>query len=363
MLHELVFISKHARLHPIFIAFIACESLHCLHCSSIPPDRKKLSKFLNENWFGTMPPIVRQGDRFLAWLGELEGLSPERRLEELQKLPSEFSSAPWRRCKVPSCFNWFDSGTDCQRHVQLDHPLMSIDEVFESPYICGFSLPRPLGSLGLPDGPFSYCLERFESKGALQKHKESAKHKKINKQSQKKTVVPTGNTREPAAPIPIAVPAVEPNEEYIERMDVDEKIDDPQGATGSDSEALETPVERPTKRARRSDPDSGFIGNTSGRDDLSGDTRASRRAIVPLKEQFYELINSARGKVLSHVWTPEQGAKCIVDLLSSKSHVRSDSIEEEAKNYRKKIRAAETEEMKHTLFQEMISNFDNLKWV
>jgi hypothetical protein len=294
-----------------------------------------------------MPPLVSTKDelndreRYLAWFSELEHLLPNDRRSALMVLPKEFNGSGWRRCLVDGCFSWFDSEVGCQRHVQCAHHGKRTTDVFDTPSICGFPLPRPLGRLGLPEGPMIYCQERFELAKDLKKHKLDSNHKRKKKNKSTNVILPP-----PPPPEQIAPPKqVAPPEFVLPQVQL--PVIEPVFPN--------LPIDDPTRDRLDDVGDEVGLAPRLRRDSL-------RAPIQSLKEQFLEFIHSILRKVEQFILTPEQGSKAIVKFISAKSHVRSDTVEASAKKSARQIPQCETEEKKRELLRELVSSFETIEW-
>jgi len=74
----------------------------------------------------------------------------------------------WRHCTP--CGNWLKSTAALQRHANLKHDGAKLDQLCVRAKFCRAKLARPIGSLGIEEGPILHCEECFETDEELEAH-------------------------------------------------------------------------------------------------------------------------------------------------------------------------------------------------
>ena len=319
-------------------------------------ERKALAFYLRNFWFGSLPPLVakKEGDgksRFLS-LFELEKMDDSERLAAVSKLPSEYDGYPWRRCKL-GCHVWKSEAAACQRHVQISHPGLKVTDVFDKPFICQFRLPRPLGALEVPEGPYSYCFMAFQTEAGLKAHREAEKHttpKKDKAPAAENAVA--GVDEEPrAAPADPENVIMSDGESEDSEVAEDEEEDEEQGGDDSDDEvevedddeveneaSSESDAAPPPRRGARKRTRTSL--DNESMDELQPPRPPPKRRGDDLQTTFDGLLADIRAKVASGRLSHSAAISEITRIISTKAFVRSDSVEAFAKEARRKAMAA-----------------------
>ena len=353
MISDMEWASKHKVELPDAVAIVACFDSDCIPCSQIPLPRKLIAHYIRHFWFGSLPPLVRKNGAFLS-LEELEQLSDDERRLAVSKLPSDYDGYPWQRCKL-GCHFWKDDSTGCMRHVQISHAGLNIQDVFEMPFVCSFRLPRQNGSSNVPEGPLTHCFMTFKSAKDLKAHKVATNH------FQKKLVA-TGNADGAGQIIgPIVVP--EPGDDAADdgnHLDLDElDIEDFDG--NIDQRPLLVPITPPIplipaiqrKRKRSDDIDEVEVPQR----------RPPSRRGQDLKTTFLGMVDAIKADVNRNQTTVQSAVVEITRMVSTKSFVRSDAVEEFAKSIRRQVLASSTtSEGKIELYTSLLTELQSLNW-
>jgi hypothetical protein len=345
MIQMLIWATRHATRLPYAVALIACFDPSC-ECAAIPFERKLLAAELRFSFDGTLPPLVKLGERYLGLL-ELEeylaGLLPELRSSLLKTMPSEYTSQ-WRGCKIKGCHHWFKEKTAMQRHVQLAHPGLNLSRAFESPFICGFKFERAIGSLGVPEGPNRYCSISFDTEKELAAHKSALNHVKPAPKKGKKKVAPAVAVAE--RPVEVAQNAVSSEEESEESQGLEDAEGDIEEEGGEVDGAIEVAEQ---------EPDSAEVI-------MSEDNRrqTKRAPTTTLRDTFLALIDGIKSRSEAGRCTVEEGVRSIVQCLMGKAFVRSDSEEENARRVAKAVKVSSNQEGKMKLLTDLCNRLKNL---
>lgn len=314
-------------------------------------ERKILALYLRQFWFGSLPPLVRDGDRFLN-LRELEALSEQDRFKFINELPIDFKGYPWQHCQL-GCPFWKDEGTECQRHAQLCHPGSSISEIFDKPFICNFRIARPLGALNLPDGPLTHCFQTFTTKAALTAHKEVQGHKLAKKAKPPRNVAPNADPPHPPPPLP---PPTPPHLPEADGDNLQPMAAAPRGNPTRPSrkrkrdemeemEEMENLPEPPPKSAR-----------------LDETSRPPRRGL-DLKTTFYNALDTIQSRIDAKKMDLNAAIDEITRMIATKAFVRSDSVELFARGIRREAKLPDTTpERKEELYKKLLDELKSLDW-
>jgi hypothetical protein len=352
MIEKLTWASRHATRLPYAVAIIACFDPDC-ECATIPIERKLLAAHFRFTFDGTLPPLVKSGDRYLGLLeleDYLETLSTEKRLSLLKQVPSEYQES-WRGCKLPGCHNWFEEKAAMQRHVQIMHPGKKLVDVFDRPFICGFRLERSIGPLGVKEGSYRHCYEAFNTKKELVSHKTSLKHFRPGKKkgAQKAArAAPKPAAPAPAAQLPPPAEKSDSDSEISDEEDEEENFEDDEedgedemmeSSDGEESVEVDAPVELLAEDRR---------------------PRSKRPPSSTLRDTFVALLKEIKSSVDSGRATTDSGVRSIVNFVAGKAFVRSDFEEENARKVARSIKAEANVEKKMQLFVQLYERLINL---
>lgn len=401
MISELQWVVKHSVSLPNGFCGIACFEPECNDCSAIPIERKRLAAYLRTFMNGSLPPLIRIGDRFLC-LNEVENLPREEILKYQKQLPLDFDNRQWRSCKIKGCFHWKNEGTECQRHLQLVHSGMQMTDVFLKPFICTFAFPRPIGKLGVPDGPIRHCYAPFQTEAELKTHKKELKHTQ-SRNTQEEVAKPALPDR-PLTPelgerinptdlltfddpderpdsiqplVPIANPAnvgsrnPNPNPHINSNPNVAIPNHNviPHPIANLNPEHSGSKRSRLKKRQRSSEEPESSVDPEYSEPLQKRSRLESSEAIIParvppksLKVTFFELLETIVGKRSSGSISYVEAVSEIVKLIGDKGFVRSDSVEKSAKALLRSIKNAKDSENQLVIFNSLMEMLQSLTW-